>query len=113
MIRARNGVDKMHTMDLIREHEGTEEWLCPECGRHMLVNWRPAFKRTILEAGDQSAGHSAFKSNVQLEELMDVQAEDASTHTEVIEPFDESRLIPWISWMDKNNYSNLWNASAQ
>ena len=103
----------MHTLDLIRMHEGTEEWLCPECGRHLLVNWGPKFKRTILEAGDESVGHSAFVSNVQPEELTDVQTEDASSHVEAIEPVDESRLIPWISWMDKNNYSNLWNSSVQ
>jgi len=109
----RNGDDKMHTMNLIREHEGTEEWQCPDCGRHLLVNWSPKFKRTILEAGDQSAGHSAFKSNVQPEELMGMQVEDISPHPEAIEPGDESRLIPWISWMNKNNYSNLWNSSVQ
>ena len=103
----------MHIMDLIKEHEGTEEWLCPDCGRHMLVNWSPKFKRTILEAGDQSAGHSAYKSSVQPEELMGTETEDISSHAEAIEPVDESRLIPWISWMDKNNYSNLWNAGAQ
>ena len=103
----------MHTMDLIREHEGTEEWLCPDCGRHMLVNWSPKFKRTILEAGDQTAGHSAFKSNIQIEGLMGAQTENVLPSAEAIEPVDESRLTPWISWMDKNNYSNLWNSSVQ
>ena len=103
----------MHTMDLIKEHEGTEEWLCPDCGRHMLVNWRPKFKRTIIDVGDQSAGHSAFKSDAQSAEFMGTQTEGTSSRAEAIEPFDESRLIPWISWMNKNNYSNLWNAGAQ
>lgn len=103
----------MHTMDLIREHEGTEEWLCPDCGRHMLVNWNPRFKRTVLEAGDPSVGHTAFKNNVQTEELMDKRTGGVITGGEVIEPVDEARLIPWISWMNKNNYSNLWNNSAQ
>ena len=103
----------MHTMDLIKEHEGTEEWLCPDCGRHMLVNWSPKFKRTVLDAGDTSAGHTAFKSDVQPEEFMGTQVDNASHPTEKIEPVDESRLTPWISWMDKNNYSNLWNTNAQ
>ena len=99
----------MHTMDLIREHEGTEEWLCPDCGRHMLVNWNPKFKRTILQAGDTSVGHNAFKCNGQV----DAQANGVLPGVEVIEPVDETRLIPWTSWMDKNNYSNLWNSNFQ
>lgn len=103
----------MHIMDLIREHEGTEEWLCPDCGRHMLVNWKPKFKRTILESGDSSMGHTAIKNNVQPEDLVDNRLNGVLPDREVIEPADETRLIPWISWMDKNNYSNLWNNSAQ
>jgi len=106
----------MHTMNLISEHEGTEEWLCPDCGRHLLVNWVPRFKRTVIVAGDNFVGHSGFKgfkSNVQLEGLVGTQAEAASPHTEAIEPADETRLIPWISWMDKNNYSDLWNTGVQ
>lgn len=103
----------MHTMDLVREHEGTEEWLCPDCGRHMLVNWNPKFKKTILEAGDSSIGHTAFKNNIQPEDLMDNRVNGTFTNTEAVEPVDERRLIPWISWMDKNDYSNLWNTSVQ
>jgi len=103
----------MHTMDLIREHEGTEEWLCPNCGRHMLVNWNPKFKRTILEAGDTSVGHNAFKCNVQVDDLVDTQVNGVIPGVEVIEPVDESRLIPWTSWMEQSNYSNLWNTGVQ
>ena len=82
---------KSHELALIREHEGTEEWLCPACGRHMLVNWSPKFKGTILEAGEPSIGHTAFKNDIPPEELMDGQAEDASSYTEATEPVDESR----------------------
>lgn len=103
----------MHTMNLITDHEGTEEWLCPDCGRHMLVNWKPKFKRTILVAGDLSAGHTAFKNNLQLEDSVEDRLNRVLPEREVIEPVDEARLIPWISWMNKNNYSNLWNNSAQ
>jgi hypothetical protein len=100
-------------MDLIREHEGTEEWGCPDCGRHMLVNWNPKFKRTILESGDPSMGHTAFKNNVKPEDLVEDRFNGILPEREVIEPADEARLAPWVSWMDKNNYSNLWNNSAQ
>jgi hypothetical protein len=101
----------MHKLDLVREHEGTEEWLCPNCGRHMLVNWTPRFKRTILEYGDMSVGHTAFKNNIQVEDIVDAQVNGTLPDVDVMEPVDESRLIPWNSWMDKSNYSDLWNVS--
>lgn len=103
----------MHTMDLFREHEGTEEWLCPECGRHLLVNWNPKFKRTILEAGDQSVGHSGFKNSIKVEDLVDSQINGVFPGCEAVIPVDESRLIPWTSWMEQSNYSNLWNSGVQ
>ena len=99
----------MHAMDLIREHEGTEEWLCPICGRHLLVNWNPNFKRTILNAGDLSVTHSGFKNQVQSKDAMDKPLEEAIAHPTVEKPIEESRLIPWVLWMDESNFANLWN----
>lgn len=107
------GEARMHTMNLVREHEGTEEWLCHDCGRHILVNWNPDFRRTVLEDGDSKVGHNGFKNSVQLEDpgdfhlYRDLPAEDA------IAPVDETRLIPWASWMDKSNYSDRWNGKDQ
>jgi hypothetical protein len=99
----------MHTMNLIREHEGIEEWMCPECGRHMLVTWNPKFKRTILQAGDLSIGHSGFKNNLQLEDMADTSTGKNSSQDSAIKPIDESRLTPWSSWMDKSDFANLWS----
>jgi len=99
----------MHALELIREHEGTEEWLCPTCGRHLLVNWNPNFKRTILIAGDIDVTHSGFKNQAQSESTLDGRLRESFRHQMVEKPIEESRLIPWILWMDNSNFANLWS----
>lgn len=99
----------MHSMTLIRKHEGIEEWLCPTCGRHMLVNWNPIFKRTVLDAGDSSVGHSGFKSEAPPEDVVDWTPKTEDIHP----PIDESRLTPWANWMDKSDFTNCWNDEIQ
>jgi hypothetical protein len=47
-----------HEMFLIRIHtSGAEEWHCPTCGRRFLMHWPPAYKKIVLEAGDEYAAH--------------------------------------------------------
>lgn len=101
----------MHDMTLIRKHEGTEEWICPICGRHMLVNWYPKFKRTILQAGDSSVGHNGFKAEAQ--DMVDGSVEETSKAEDRPISIDESRLAPWSTWMDKTDFSDLWNTNTQ
>ena len=98
----------MHTMDLIREHEGLEEWHCPACGRHLLVNWSPGFKRTIVNEGDFSAGHSGFKTDLQPENSEGIPGE-----IQAAESVDESTLAPWVVWMEKSDFADLWNDRGQ
>jgi len=57
---------EVHTMMLLGEHEKSEHWVCPICGRSMFVRWKPKFKRIILEKGNTLVGHSAFKSSFDL-----------------------------------------------
>jgi hypothetical protein len=98
----------MHAMELIREYEGIEEWLCPVCGRRLLVNWHPKFKRTVLSAGDQSVTHSGFKNHTRPDDMLEMQTDEVFTRS-IEKPIEESRLIPWALWMDKSNFANLWN----
>ena len=98
----------MHTMDLIRQHEGLEEWFCPSCGRHLLVHWTPRFERTIINEGDLAAGHNGFKTELQPESL-----EVISGEVEAVKPVDESSLLPWSVWMDKSDFADLWNDRGQ
>ena len=47
-----------HQMILNRTYaDGSQEWGCPTCGRRLLLQWPPARRRVVLEAGDESAEH--------------------------------------------------------
>ena len=52
-----------HTMVFVGEHEGTEEWLCPTCGRNFLID---ADALTIKEEGDRYASHSGSTGGLQI-----------------------------------------------
>jgi hypothetical protein len=49
-----------------RAEAGAEEWVCPACGRRVLVRWPPDFERLILEYGDDSAVHVGSKGGVRM-----------------------------------------------
>ena len=49
-----------------RAKSGAEEWVCPDCGRRVLLRWPPDFERLILEQGDNSAVHVGAKGGVRV-----------------------------------------------
>lgn len=55
-----------HNMTLISEHEGTEEWYCPICGRDFLVEWHPEYRMEIIVTGDINAGHAGSKGGLSI-----------------------------------------------
>jgi hypothetical protein len=96
--------DKFHEMVLERTHvSGVEEWYCPSCGRRFLVQWPPAYKMIVIEQGEKDTRHNVSKVNsrtipVKRRETLEV---------------DESRLMPWLAWMEKVDFEGLWNKYAQ
>ncbi len=36
---------------------GTQDWVCPVCGRRFILQWPPHYKRVILEEGDTNVMH--------------------------------------------------------
>jgi hypothetical protein len=103
----------VHHMNLMREHEGMEEWYCPICSRHLLVNWKPKFKRTVLEIGDPSVSHGGFKGGQQTRDAIISPANATSLQQEIDIPIDEASLTPWVDWLDEIGFDDLWNRSAQ
>ncbi len=54
-----------HQMVVVQEHQdGSQEWLCPVCGRRFIMQWPPNYKRTILEPGDEDAIHTGGTSGM-------------------------------------------------
>ena len=55
---------QQHEMRLDITHpSGAQEWCCPECGRRLLIQWRPKFDAMELKAGDGSVGHYGSTSD--------------------------------------------------
>ena len=54
-----------HAMTLTEAHEGTEIWLCPVCGRRLLIEWEP-WRKVTLEPGDEYANHSGGKGGLNI-----------------------------------------------
>lgn len=45
---------------------GAEEWVCPTCGRRMLLRWPPNYEKLVLEHGDESAIHVGGKGGLRV-----------------------------------------------
>jgi hypothetical protein len=48
---------------------GAEEWVCPTCGRRMLLRWPPRYEKLILEHGDEAAIHVGGKGGLRIGEV--------------------------------------------
>ena len=58
--------NQRHEMHLEKTHpSGAEEWECPTCGRRFLLRWPPAYKKIVLEPGDEYAVHTGGKHGLQ------------------------------------------------
>jgi hypothetical protein len=97
-------------MTLINEHEGTEEWLCSTCGRHLLVSWDPVFRKTVLLEGDPSAKHTGLKKTISAGGKLDVPAALLpNPHSRPVEEgLNDPWLAPWLTWMEESGFEDLW-----
>jgi hypothetical protein len=101
----------MHTMIMVGKREGTEEWLCFSCGRHLLVSRNPIFKKTVLVEGDPLANHTRIKINTKTGEKRDKPlALLPNPDKDVDVQDDDPRLLPWLKWMEESGFDNLWNS---
>jgi len=68
-------VPEKHEMVLTGHTEsGDEEWVCPRCGRRMLLRWPPHFERLVLEHGDATAIHACGKGGVRVNGITAISA---------------------------------------
>lgn len=49
-----------------RAESGAEEWVCPSCGRRMLLRWPPDYQKLVLEHGDDTAIHVGGKGGLRV-----------------------------------------------
>ena len=92
-----------HEMALEKTHaSGAEEWYCPTCGRRVMIEWAPQFNRMVLEPGDDNAAHNGSKGGLVLQSPQLAAAEEEPS-------VDDSKLTPWIEWLDEINFDSLWS----
>jgi len=101
-----------HRMELVETYSsGAEEWHCPTCGRRLLMQWPPAYKKIIMEPGDEYAIHNASKGGP---EFGSVQADQPELE-QVIEDsahVDDERLEPWVRWLETVDFEGWWEREA-
>ena len=96
-----------HTMILeITRETGEEEWFCPECGRRLLLQWPPNYKKTVIETGDEFAMHNASKGGLKI-------GSPRISQEPLLSSEDEERLEQWGPWLDKLDFSGLADADIQ
>lgn len=91
---------------------GAQEWYCPTCGRHFIIQWPPNYKRIILDEGDKQAGHAGGTDGLTMGPMditqMDKTAGQAGNQDTPGEPggnkdLDDPYLSPWARWMEDKN----------
>lgn len=100
---------QQHEMVLEKTHSsGSEEWVCPECGRRMIISWHP-WKKVVLEHGDIYTAHSGGKGGLKMGPVKITQG-DQVIGTNAPDPSaDDPYLAPWKRWLDNVDSDDIWN----
>ena len=99
-----------HEMVLEKSYPtGIDEWYCPTCGRRLLMNYEPIFKKTVLDAGDEYVIHSGGKGGLNIGSVRATQMGVTSGKDESPVSSEDPTLAPWVTWLDEIDFENLWN----
>jgi hypothetical protein len=117
---------EQHEMFLATTHPtGEEEWLCSTCGRRFLMHWPPAYRKVILEPGDEYAVHSGNKGDLRMRSFEIRDADEALVSDDALlfeakmseqAPIGDSweateiqptpltdELLPWLNWLQDSD----------
>ena len=101
--------EQQHEMVLEKTYpSGADEWYCPTCGRRLLMDYEPTFKKKVLETGDEYAIHSGGKGGLRMGSMLAMPVDD-SISEEPMTPIEDPRLAPWVAWLDEVGFESLWN----
>ncbi len=91
-----------HTMVIESTHpSGAEEWFCPTCGRRILMQWPPNYRKIVLEEGDSNVVHSGGKGGMQIGSAQIDQGVQTTEQPEDDQPIeiDPESLKPWKNFL--------------
>ena len=84
---------EQHEMHLeVTYSTGVEEWRCPTCGRKILMQWPPHYKKVVLEPGDERAIHAGGQGGLRIGSLQ-------VSHDEAPESAEDPPLGSWDDWL--------------
>ncbi len=87
---------------------GAQEWYCPTCGRHFIIQWPPNYKRIMLDEGDEQASHSGGSGGLVMGSAETHPCEEENTslvNSSSLEErgdtsdLDDPYLGPWAQWL--------------
>lgn len=92
-----------HKMEIVQTHKnGQDELYCPTCGRRILLQWPPNYKKIVLNPGNEFATHSGGKGGVEIDPPIILEPDEQ-------ESIDIENLNPWNEWMNRSNFNRLWD----
>lgn len=96
---------EIHTMVCERVLDnGIDVFVCPACGRKMLIQWIPVLRQVVLEPGDENVVHSATPLELG-EESPELEMDGAPP----VDPVDElRRLAEWEQWLRVIEFETWW-----
>jgi len=57
----------IHVMQIAKTYpSGNELWICPDCGRRIVVTWSPRYETLVGIPGDETANHVGGKGGLQI-----------------------------------------------
>jgi hypothetical protein len=74
------------------DDDGVQEWLCPECGRRLLLSWPPNYRKIVLDRGDVWTPHVGAAGGLSLSSIT-VPPQAAHSWNEA----DDRALQAWAS----------------
>jgi hypothetical protein len=100
-----NYSEDIHTMVCERVLDnGIDVFVCPACGRKMLIQWTPVLRQVVLEPGDEAVVHSATPYT-SADESPEVLWDDPAYHETTD---DIRRLAEWEQWLREIEFETWW-----
>lgn len=100
-----------HKFVLVNSYpSGVDELFCPTCGRRVIIQWPPDYKKTVLNAGNEYAIHSGGKDGLEMGTAQNAQKREVFAQNAAgLNAQDESRLVQWERWLGQMGFENLWS----
>ena len=78
------------------------------------MQWPPAYKKVILQPGDETAIHSGGRGGLSIIHAEPMPGEESSTPVEesILTQEEAAYLGPWLDWMERVDFENLWNKDS-